>query len=201
MSPKIDDIVATLREYAPDEDGTQRYILIPAAGRGAIAEYPVTVRSHRTDIMREAADLIEQLQQELIDERYRHDRLQDFCVAQGEELSACKSDMTAYVQRKIRDECDLCKRAAPREFCREVDYGCAICNHTAGCVCARCRAGDQFEWRGVPVPEPPMEENHDKDIEPELVERVTHKPDAQLRPLQDMDEIKYYMGEEPKEEK
>lgn len=41
----------------------------------------------------------------------------------------------------------------------------------------------------------------DKDIEPELVERATHKPDAQLRPLRDMDEIKYYMGEEPKEEK
>ena len=37
-----------------------------------------------------AADLIEQLQQELIDERYRHDRLQDFCVAQGEELSKLK---------------------------------------------------------------------------------------------------------------
>lgn len=38
-----------------------------------------------------AADLIEQLQQELIDERYRHDRLQDFCVAQGEELARLKA--------------------------------------------------------------------------------------------------------------
>ena len=38
--------------------------------------------------MSSAADLIEQLQQELVDERYRHDRLQDFCVAQGEELEA-----------------------------------------------------------------------------------------------------------------
>ena len=65
MSPKINEIVATLREYAPDKDGTQRYILIPAAGRGAIAEYPVTVRSHRTDIMRDDADLIEELQREL----------------------------------------------------------------------------------------------------------------------------------------
>ena len=67
MNPKIEEIVATLREYAPDEDGTSRYILIPAAGRGATAEYPVTVRSHITDIMRDAADLIEQLQQELTD--------------------------------------------------------------------------------------------------------------------------------------
>lgn len=40
----------------------------------------------------------------------------------------------------------------------------------------------------------------DKDIETELVERVTHKPEAQLRPLRDMDEIKYFMGEEPKGE-
>lgn len=38
-----------------------------------------------------AADLIEQLQQELIDERYRHDRYADFCVAQGEELSRLKA--------------------------------------------------------------------------------------------------------------
>lgn len=90
MNPKIEEIVATLRTYAPDEDGTSRYILIPAAGRGATAEYPVTIRSHRTDFMRDAADLIEQLQQELIDERYRHDRYADFCVAQGEELSKLK---------------------------------------------------------------------------------------------------------------
>ena len=91
MNPKIEDIVATLRTYAPDEDGTSRFILIPAAGRGATAEYPVTIRSHRTDFMRDAADLIEQLHQELIDERYRHDRYADFCVAQGEELSRLKA--------------------------------------------------------------------------------------------------------------
>ena len=42
-------------------------------------------------LLNAAADLIEQLQQELIDERYRHDRLQDFCVAQGEELSRLKA--------------------------------------------------------------------------------------------------------------
>lgn len=42
-------------------------------------------------VMAFAANCIEQLQQELIDERYRHDRLQDFCVAQGEELSKLKA--------------------------------------------------------------------------------------------------------------
>lgn len=104
MNPKTEEIVATLRTYAPDEDGTSRYILIPAAGRGAIAEYPVTVRSHRTDIMRDAADLIERLQQELIDERYRHDRYADFCVAQGEELAEYKRRLRAVIALLNGDE-------------------------------------------------------------------------------------------------
>ena len=120
-------------------------------------EAGIYVGSSTSIVCEVAADLIEQLRQELIDERYRHDRLQDFCVAQGDELSACKSDMTAYVQRKIRDECDLCKHSAPREFCREADYCCSLCNHTEGCVCAWCQRGDQFKWRGVPMPEPPKE--------------------------------------------
>ena len=37
------------------------------------------------------ANRLKALEQELIDERYRHDRLQDFCVAQGEELSKLKA--------------------------------------------------------------------------------------------------------------
>lgn len=148
MNPKIEEIVKDLRGCALGDD-------LPCDTCVATGKM---ICGCSAELMLIAADLITELQQELIDERYRHDRLQDFCVAQGEGLSACISDMTAYVQRKIRDECDLCKRAAPREFCREVDYDCAICNHTAGCVCARCRAGDQFEWRGVPVPNPPKEE-------------------------------------------
>lgn len=105
MNPKIEEIVATLREYAPDKDGAQRYILIPAAGRGGTStEYPVTVIAYRTDIMRDAADLIEQLQQELIDERYRHDRLQDFCVAQGEELAEYKRRLRAVIALLNGDE-------------------------------------------------------------------------------------------------
>lgn len=134
MNPKIEEIVWELR------------LIIPAL-----------TLAREVDAVIAAADLIEQLQQELIDERYRHDRYADFCVAQGEELSACKSDMTAYAQRKIKDECDLCKHSAPREFCREADYRCALCNHTKACVCALCQKADQFEWRGAPVPEPPKE--------------------------------------------
>lgn len=42
------------------------------------------------ELMLIAADLIEQLQRELEDERYRHDRYADYCVAADEERSALK---------------------------------------------------------------------------------------------------------------
>lgn len=54
-------------------------------------EASIYVGSSTTAVCAAAADLIEQLQQELIDERYRHDRYADFCVAQGEELSKLKA--------------------------------------------------------------------------------------------------------------
>lgn len=140
MNPKIEEIVATLRTYAPDEDGTSRYILIPAAGRGATAEYPVTVRSHRTDIMRDAANLIEHLHQELIDERYRHDRYADFCVAQGEELSALKTDMEAIVRGKV---CGVCAYLLP-----DINEHCARCSYE----------NSEFKWRDIQVPVAPKED-------------------------------------------
>jgi hypothetical protein len=51
-----------------------------------------------------AADLIEQLRQELIDERYRHDRYADFCVAQGEELAEYKRRLRAVIALLNGDE-------------------------------------------------------------------------------------------------
>ena len=42
------------------------------------------------EVVYEAIYRLRKLEQELIDERYRHDRVQDFCVAQGEELSRLK---------------------------------------------------------------------------------------------------------------
>lgn len=51
-----------------------------------------------------AADLIEELQRELIDERYRHDRYADFCVAQGEELSEYKRRLRAVIALLNGDE-------------------------------------------------------------------------------------------------
>ena len=53
-------------------------------------EADIYVGSSTSLVCEAAADLITELQQELIDERYRHDRYADFCVAQGEELSKLK---------------------------------------------------------------------------------------------------------------
>ena len=154
MNPKIKEIVATLREYAPDEDGTQRYILIPAAGRGAIAEYPVTVRSHRTDIMRDAADLIEQLQQELIDERYRHDRYADFCVAQGEELSKLKARQRWIpVTERLPEEGQRVVIVAENGFMGIADYRSdttSLAIKFLGAI-----VSNATHW--MPLPEPPKE--------------------------------------------
>ena len=79
MSPKIEEVVQSLRGCSADVMDCKNCV----AGWQSRAYCFNTLRLY-------AADLIEQLQQELIDERYRHDRLQDFCVAQGEELSKLK---------------------------------------------------------------------------------------------------------------
>ena len=53
---------------------------------------------------------VEALKQELIDERYRHDRLQDFEVAEGQELARVKADRDAAV-RDLQEYggCPSCK--------------------------------------------------------------------------------------------
>lgn len=53
-------------------------------------EASIYVGSSTSIVCAVAADLIEELQRELEDERYRHDRYADFCVVQGEELSKLK---------------------------------------------------------------------------------------------------------------
>lgn len=69
----------------PTTEELMRMLYKAAGSLQSIGEY------ERADAVYTADDLIEQLQQELIDERYRHDRLQDFCLAQGEELSRLKA--------------------------------------------------------------------------------------------------------------
>ena len=71
-----EESVATLRHCA-----THNCIMCPAYS-------PPNSKCFET--LAAACDRLEALEKELIDERYRHDRVQDFCVAQGEELSKIK---------------------------------------------------------------------------------------------------------------
>ena len=80
MNPKIEEVVQSLRGCSADVMDCKNCV----AGWQSRAYCFNTLRLY-------AADLIEQLQQELIDERCRHDRLQDLYVAQGEELSKLKA--------------------------------------------------------------------------------------------------------------
>ena len=80
MNPKTEEIVASLRGCALNNGLCSKCV--------ATGEMDCNCRS---ELMLTAADSIEQLQQELVGERYRHDRLQDFCVAQGEEMSKLKA--------------------------------------------------------------------------------------------------------------
>ena len=67
-------------------------------------EADIYVGSSTALVCEAAVDLIEQLRQELIDERYRHDRYADFCVAQGEELSEYKRRLRAVIALLNGDE-------------------------------------------------------------------------------------------------
>ena len=57
------------------------------------------------DLLRQAIDALEQLQQELKDERYRHDRYRDFEVAEAEQLRQMRieRDMLAKKLREVEE--------------------------------------------------------------------------------------------------
>ena len=59
-------------------------------------------RSKRT-LFDDAADAIEQLQKELREERYRHDRLQDFEVAEAEQLHQMRVERSM-LSKKLREK-------------------------------------------------------------------------------------------------
>jgi hypothetical protein len=89
------------------------------------------------DLMQKAADTIEALQAELRDEMHRHDRLQDFEVAEAQDLALVKAERDAM-------EAEL-----------KHDKGCAGCVHcdTEWCEepCDSCRQDPKFpawKWRG-----------------------------------------------------
>lgn len=84
-----------------------------------------------------AADTIEALQAELRDEMHRHDRLQDFKVAEAQQLAEIKAERDAMAAELKHDQ------------------GCADCVHcdTEWCEepCDSCRQDPKFpawKWRG-----------------------------------------------------
>ena len=140
MNPKIEEIVKALRYEALMQRGNDVAVVCWTA-----------------------ADLIEQLQQELIDERYRHDRLQDFCVAQGEDLSALKARQRWIpVTDRLPSDPDtfvLCIASGKANNIELVGaYQLATYNDEDGWILELFPA-----WIGVhvthwmPLPEPPME--------------------------------------------
>ena len=44
--------------------------------------------------------------------------------------------------------CDICKHNLTRSPCENYDYDCALCN-AVDCICAECKNGDRFVWRGM----------------------------------------------------
>lgn len=89
------------------------------------------------DLMQKAADTIEALQTELRDEMHRHDRLQDFEVAEAQDLALIKAERDAMMAELKHDK------------------GCAGCVHcdTEWCEepCDSCRQDPKFpawKWRG-----------------------------------------------------
>ena len=105
-------------------------------------------------IIQAQGERIADLENELRDERHRHDRLQDFEVAEAQELAAIKAELAqaksdlAYLATVGTDACALCKHmgAGNAETCEASDYTCADC--TADCRCKNCTGGN-FEWRGI----------------------------------------------------
>ena len=109
-NPKTEEIVTSLSGCSADEMDC----------KNCVAEWGRKYGYCFNTLRLYAADLIEQLQQELIDERYRHDRLQDFCVAQGEELSKIKAQqrwipVTERLPEGGETVMTLCKRGHVRD--------------------------------------------------------------------------------------
>lgn len=84
---------------------------------------------------------IADLQNELQDERHRHDRYVDFELAEAEELRLAKKQLRAY-------GCDHCKH----EELSIDEYPCSECSNAGG-------HQSKWEWK---KPEPPKEVQHDE---------------------------------------
>lgn len=56
-------------------------------------------------------------------------------------------DLTALAMQ-YADACDICKHNFSGSPCENYDFGCVLCN-AVGCICAECKNGDRFVWRGM----------------------------------------------------
>lgn len=96
-------------------------------------------------------DQVAAMKQELIDERYRHDRLQDFEVAEAQELARVKAELDA-TKKDILKCCKTCAKS--------------MMNNGTGLVCRFARECSEeyehWEWRGAKDTNVPSkeEENH-----------------------------------------
>lgn len=77
------------------------------------------------DLLKQAADALEQLQKEQEEERYRHDRLQDFEVAESEQLRQMTIERNM-LARKLREVEEPDEDDFDLESALEVD-GCYEC--------------------------------------------------------------------------
>lgn len=127
---EVSKLIETLRFCGDKESCCSQ---CPSGDR--VTEYTAT--ECLCDLMQQAADTIETLQAELRDEMHRHDRLQDFEVAEAQQLT------------EIKTERDSLKA--------ELKYamGCGGCKHNQGDwrdePCNTCRKDKNFpawEWRG-----------------------------------------------------
>ena len=71
------------------------------------------------DLMQKAADTIEALQAELLDEMHRHDRLQDFEVEEGQELSEARAELKQQLGCGGCEHCNIEYDQEPCNSCRQ----------------------------------------------------------------------------------
>ena len=88
----------------------------------------------------------EQLQAQLREERYRHDRYVDFEMAQAKELAALRRERDAMLARLLYlgEGCELCQHNG-KVVCND-DVDCTACRQD--CICRDCGGNSNFVWKG-----------------------------------------------------
>lgn len=127
---KTKELIETLRICGDDD------IICPACERYDTMGIVGGTFACCGDLMLKAAEALERLDAELKNERYRHDRLQDFEVAEAEELAKIKEERDSLLA--------TLKHYAACESCVHWDYEHEICTNSKNCV-----AGEEWTWRGV----------------------------------------------------